>query len=365
MRVLHVSPTYYSSASVIGGGEKYPTYMIRALGDAARRSGVAVENGLLAIGETEASFKVAGGVTCEVIPGRPWDPHSVALGALRARIGEADVVVVHQGLCAFGLFVASHARLAGRIVIGMDHGGGEHPLVGRSTEVGHVFDLCLAQSQFAALSFVDVDAPVSVCRGPVDTDYYAPSREVERVPGLVVSVGRLLPHKGFDRVIRALPANLRLVIAGNRSNPEYFDHLHGLIRESQAQIAIQEGLPDDEVRTLMRQASVVVHASTHLDYRGTYYAKPELLGLVPLEALSCGTPTLVSTAGSLGELGSVTGCSTFSTDGQLAELLGSRGGSAVSVDRAEEIHRSVASLYGMGQFGDGLLNALLTFERPR
>jgi glycosyltransferase involved in cell wall biosynthesis len=362
MKILHISPTYYSTDSIVGGGEKYILYMIRALTEGAKRVGESIDNTLLAFGDRSGSFTFNGEINCDVLAGTPWDPYSVFLPDLFERLNRVDVVMVHQCLTAFGMFVGSHARLAGKIVVGIDEGGDEHPLVSHTSEAGQMFDLFLAYSRFCASSFTDLNVPIKVILGPVDTTYYTPSEINERDPSLVVAVGPLLPHKGFDRIIKALPKPLRLLIAGTRSNREYFDYLQSLIQSSPCKISIEEGMSDDQVRALMRHASLFVHASTHVDYKGVHYAKPELLGLAPLEALACGTPTLVSTAGSLGELCSVAGCQTFSSDIELAGLLRSYADSSLQLPDPKEIHDAVTSLYGISQFGDQLLAELKALE---
>jgi glycosyltransferase involved in cell wall biosynthesis len=365
MHILHVSPTYYSTASVVGGGEKYVLYMMRAIAEGARHAGTDAENALLAFGKHPGRHALAGGMDCEIMAGTPWDPLSVSPRELLARIADFDVVVVHQCLTAFGLFVASHARLAGRIVVGMDQGGGEHAIVSRTRETGHVFHLCVAYSEFGASSFSDLDVPVKVICGPVDTDAYAPAPGQERDPRLVLALGRLLPHKGFDRIIKALAPPLQLVIAGTASDAEYLDHLRRLIRMSRCEVRIEEGLSDEQVRAWMQRAGLFVHASTHLDYKGRYYAKPELLGLAPLEALACGTPALVSNAGSLAELACLEGCRTFSSDLELAEALRSHAEQPLRAPPPDVIHASVRDRYGMLPFGARFIAELEALGRDR
>ncbi len=359
MKILHVSPTYYSADSVIGGGEKYIIYMIRAIAEASKKNQHELENTLLAFGDQPGHYFLCEDISCQVLSGRPWDPYSIYLPDLQEKLESVDIVMVHQCLTSFGLFIASHAKLNGKIVIGMDEGGGEHPLIDHSPESAQMFDLFLAYSQYAAASFIGLNVPIKLILGPVDTSYYMPSNIDKRDPRLVIAVGRLLPHKGFDRIIQTLPKGLRLVIAGTCFDREYFNYLQGLISEnSSVEITIKEGLSDPEIRDLLHQASLFIHASTHWDYRGVYYAKPELLGLAPLEALACGVPTLVSTAGSLSELSSILGCRTFSSDQELAELLSSYGSSKWQSPNPQEIYQAVTAQYGMTQFGDQLLTEL-------
>lgn len=358
MNVVHVSPTYYSTKSIIGGGEKYIIYMIRALGCAATQANESVINSILAFGEISGDHVLNGDIHCRVMNGIPWDPHSIRVEEYRHGISHADVVVVHQSMSALGLFLASHAQLNGKYVVGMDHGGGEYSLVSHTHEGAAMYNAFFAQSEFASNAFVGLGVRTSVIRGPVDTEYYCPDSTVDKDPSLVVAVGRLLPHKGFDRIIKSMPPELKLVIAGSRSDEDYISHLDALRQKSGAQIEILDGLDDRAILELLRKASLFVHASTHTDYRGRYYPKPELLGLAPLEALACGTPTLVSTAGALAELAVVDGCRSFGNDGELAAHLIAHANNSLANPTPEAIHKSVDAAFGMEQFGTLLLSEL-------
>lgn len=345
---------------MVGGGEKYILYMSSAIRAAAALQGIQIHDSILAFGPQPGVYELTPGIRCDVMPGRPWDPLSIDLNAFKARISGAEIIVVHQCLSAVGLFVASHSRLAGKIVIGVDEGGGEHALVHHTPEIGRIFDWFHAYSQFCSNSFRDIEGRVAIIPGPVDTSYYRPNGSVRRDPRLVLAVGRLLPHKGFDRIIRALPADLRLIIAGakyDRAYCNYLSKLSGLSR-----VKIKEHLTDEELLLLMQTASIFVHASTHTDYRGTYYAKPELLGLAPLEALSAGTPALVSSAGSLPELTCVAGCRMFRDDIELAEMLAAHCNGSSAYPSASEIHQDVENKYGLETFGRAFLETLFGGE---
>jgi glycosyltransferase involved in cell wall biosynthesis len=297
------------------------------------------------------------------MPGRPWEPLSVNLDDFKARIASAEIIVIHQCLSAFGLFTAAHSRLSGKLVIGVDEGGGEHALAHHTPEIGRIFDWFHACSQFCANSFRDVEGRVAIIPGPIDTSFYRPDPAVKRDPGLVLAVGRLLSHKGFERIIgalphmNALPGDLRLVIAGNRYDREYANYLSRLPGFSR--VEIKERLTDEELLLQMQTASLFVHASTHIDYRGTYHAKSELLGLAPLEALSAGTPALVSSAGSLPELACVAGCRLFRDDIELAEMLAAHCAGSLSHPPASEIHQCVERNYGLETFGRAFLDTLV------
>jgi len=343
-RILHASPTYYDESSVVGGGEKYVVYMARAMNREIKN----VECDLLAFGPKPGRYVIGEGISCQVVEGEAWNPASLNAEALRAVLLNYDDVVIHQALCGFGLFIAAHAKALHKRVYGLDHGGGEHPITRHTPEVGRLFDGFIAQSDFCASSFSDLDAPVAVCLGPVDTDWYTPGPRQTRSKNVVLAVGRLLPHKGIDRIIRALPEGLTLRAIGSRYDAAYFAYLSELAAGKDVEFI--EGLSDDEVREAYRQVGLVVHASTHTDYLGRHYAKPELLGLAPLEALACGARVLVSSAGALPELGAVTGCGVFESEDELASLLESYRDGVMASPSDTLIASSTAKLYGPASF---------------
>lgn len=173
MKIAHVSPTYYSRSSVIGGGEKYLIYLCRSLDLAERFSDRTAENTIIAVGD-EGRSAVLEGVRVEVLKGQPWSHNDIPAEIWRNMLRPFDVVFVHQCLTSFGLFVAAQAKIIGKIVVGVDHGGGEDSICRRTREVGNIFDFCFAQSHFAASSFQDIDCEVVVSPGPIDTRLYPP-----------------------------------------------------------------------------------------------------------------------------------------------------------------------------------------------
>jgi glycosyltransferase involved in cell wall biosynthesis len=116
-------------------------------------------------------------------------------------------------------------------------------------------------------------------------------------PHRIVSVGRLVPRKGFDTVIRAMPQmpSAELVIVGGPDKSE-------LDSDPEAQrlqrVAAQCGVADrvhlygsiarDEMPMLLRSADVVA---------ATPWYEP--FGIVPLEAMACGVPVVASAVGGM------------------------------------------------------------------
>lgn len=120
---------------------------------------------------------------------------------------------------------------------------------------------------------------------------------------LVCSLGRAAANKGYDRLIRALPivlrripeARLLLAIGSEDPTPEeesYIAGLKGLSRELGVRnsILFRDFIPDAELPDYYRAADVFALSSIY-----------EPFGMTAIEAMACGTPTVVTTHGGLWE----------------------------------------------------------------
>ena len=118
----------------------------------------------------------------------------------------------------------------------------------------------------------------------VDMDRFRPLSLIREQR--VVSVGALLPKKGFDLVIRSLaeidaarrPA---LTIISNFTIPAEKDYLQGLARSVGVQVDFRAGVSDDELVESYNRALLTVYAPVM-----------EPFGFVPLESMACGTPVV-------------------------------------------------------------------------
>jgi glycosyltransferase involved in cell wall biosynthesis len=354
LHILQVTPTSYARDGVIGGGEKLALYLDAALRVAADGASKPITTALLAL---DATSDVGGGRDHrQALAGRAWDPYSVSATDLRRRLDTADIVYVHQCLTPIGLFVAAHARLLGKQLFGSDAGAGEAALLKGDPDALSIYDGLHAISAFAAAAYREFLVPVHVIPGPVDTDAFPPGDSGARDPSLVVSVGRVLPHKGYERTIRALPEPMRLVIVGQHYDAEYLAFLRDLAVGRRVEFLAD--LDDGALGALLARAGLFVHASVHVGWQGQFYHKPELLGLAPLEALSTGLTTLVGNAGALGELGVLPGCHVFETDGQLADLLRATSQGTLPLVPSAAMHEAVTQRYGLASVGARLLHMM-------
>lgn len=353
MRILQVTPTYFADRSVIGGGERYVNNLCRAVAAAAPGGDVVCD--IMSFGGERAVVSLLPRTELHVVPGSLEHPAHVSLPAFHALMSTYDVIHVHQCLQPFGLYVAGRARLGRKLVIGTDHGGGESPMLEAYPIVGELFDAFHAQSNFAAHAFTFFTRPIVVIKGPVDEQAF-PLGAMKRDPALIVALGRILSHKGFDTIIDRLPGGCTLVIVGRPYDADYFEYLRDRARTRR--VSFETNLDDAALLRLIQSAGLHVHASQHTDYRGNFAFKPELLGLAPLECMATGMPAITSTAGSLAELDALGGCLTYSSGDELERLLAAYADGKLAFPSPEAIRQGVVAGYGLKQFGEHYLDLI-------
>jgi glycosyltransferase involved in cell wall biosynthesis len=115
----------------------------------------------------------------------------------------------------------------------------------------------------------------SVVHPPVDTEFYTPD-PAEPVDDFFLLAGRLVPYKRPDIAIKAaIAAKVRLVIAGGGRKLDDYKRIAG-----DADITFLGRVSDDELRSLQRRALACLLPGE------------EDFGIVPVEAMACGTPVV-------------------------------------------------------------------------
>ncbi|HKV18034.1 MAG TPA: glycosyltransferase [Mycobacterium sp.] len=142
-------------------------------------------------------------------------------------------------------------------------------------------------------------ARTSVVPCGVDKDVFTPEGPVATKPAKnrILSVGRLVPRKGFDDMIRAMPSipNAELVIAGGPDRAELDTHpeairLRALAKELgvSRRVHLYGAVARDAMPALFRSADVVACTPWY-----------EPFGIVPLEAMASGVPVVASAVGGM------------------------------------------------------------------
>ena len=300
MRVVHVAPTAFGAEGIYGGGERYPVELARAI--AAH-----VDCTLLTFARRgRPAQRDAGGLRVEVLPARGHlrrhPAHPLAPGLPRA-LADYDVVHAHQLWATPSRVAALAARARHQPVAVTDHGLlGSRP---RPPSADRLVRRFLTVSKYSAEVLGAPPERTSVIYGGVDTSRFFPEG---RSRSGVLFVGRLTPHKGVDRLLRALPKAAELTIVGTAGHdlrpPEsgYANWLRQLAGEDERRVRFLGAVSDPELLDLYRRTAVMVLPSVE----ETCYGKPirisELLGLSVLEAMACGAPVVASRLGGVPEV---------------------------------------------------------------
>jgi glycosyltransferase involved in cell wall biosynthesis len=355
LRVAHLTPAYFSSESYVGGGERYVDYIVQAL-----RGIGGFEQCIFSLGAEDRLVEREG------IPIRILHDESSLPGqtdgfssALWQELAGFDLVHLHQCLTGFGAYCTTIVRSLGIPSIGTDLGGAENPLMlgGRGIEL---LNGIVSISEYAySLLCRYFSGPHEVLVGPVDTDRFSVASVVRRNRQMVLCVSRIMPHKGIDRVIAALPRQMSLTIVGRVYHEPYYELLRQMSNGRDIRFVLDA---DDKTLLAMYQtAGVFVQASTARDVYGNRVAKSELMGLTTLEAMACGLPVVVSDTGSLPELvPDIRFGRTFSDEEELGAILRSVSSGAWPDASAGELARAhVVEAHGMR----AIARRLATFYR--
>lgn len=299
MNVLHISPTWFGDGSVVGGGERYSLELARAC--AARTPTTLVSFAQHAATAHDGPLRV------RLLPRLPF-PHPPLSGnplhpALYAEIRRADVIHCHQ----VDTFVTNAAVLTGALlrkpVFVSDLGGGHRYALSLKLPVLPRASGLLLLSEYSKRLWHG--APpwrrperMEVIYGGVDLARFTPGP----LPASdqVLFVGRIVRHKGIEHVIGAIDQGRRLIVAGRPYDTAYAAMLRDAARGRP--VEFREDVTDAELPALYAGSVATVVPSVHQTWGGQETLVPELLGLVTLESMACGTPPIVSAVASLPEL---------------------------------------------------------------
>jgi glycosyltransferase involved in cell wall biosynthesis len=347
VRVVHVVPTPFGDGGLLGGGERYPLELARAL---ARH----VDCELLTFGRRAAAWREPGGLRIRVLRrvgllhGHPAHPVAPQLAwSLRG----ADLVHTHHLRSAPSRLASIVAAAAGQHRVTTDHGLGGG---GWGGLLPALFELFLTVSRFSADNLAVPPERTRVIHGGADPVRFRPGADSRAG---VVYLGRITPHKGLDRLVRALPPGAELTVAGSTGHdprPPERDYPQ-LLRALADGAAVRFTGPvgEDELPVLYRRAAVFVLPTVERTCYGRPVAVTELLGLSVLEAMASGTPVVASRTGGVPEVVRDGETGFLVTPGEIGELR----------DRIDQLLRDPALARRMGRAARDLVLEQFTWER--
>ncbi|MGH8823741.1 MAG: glycosyltransferase family 4 protein [Jiangellaceae bacterium] len=324
MRVVHVVPTPFGDAGLYGGGERYPLELARSMAGQ-------VSCELVTFAAQPRVVHEAGGLTIRVLRpvatlfGHP--AHPLALGLPRALRG-ADIVHTHQLRSTPSRLAALAGHVHDQRLVNTDHGLGGGDWLG---VLPRLFDRFLTVSEYSARTLRAPAARTRVIYGGADPDRFTPGGPSDRQG--VLFVGRMTPHKGLDRLIRALPTGATLTVAGSAGHdlrpPESgYPALLARLTEGHA-VRFAGPVPDSDLPALFHGAAVLALPSVEHTCYGRRVQISELLGLSVLEAMASGLPVVASRVGGVPEI-----------------VLDGETGFLVSPGDVDELHDRLALLLG-------------------
>ena len=298
MNVVHITPTYFSEHSIIGGGERYPselaTWMARD-----------VPTTLISFGPQRQSLR-HGDLQLEIYPVRHLlhDSKTNPLSfRFLAETRHADIVHVHSIYTMVSDLACLAASFQRKPVFVTDYGGGGGRTLNNRLPVLQRYSGAVAYSLFGMDSLPPVlRAKGHLIKGGIDTDRFCPDVSVPKQKHILY-VGRILPHKGINDLVEAFrlfgQPGYRLRIVGR----SYSDRFYRDLRELAQGLAVDfiHDADDDMLVSEYRAAEVTVLPSVHRDLYGNYSAVPELMGFTLLESQACGTPAICTDAGAMAE----------------------------------------------------------------
>src|ERR1044072_9414365 len=136
--------------------------------------------------------------------------------------------------------------------------------------------------------------------GGVDTDKFKPGEADDACDRPVLYVGRLMPHKGVDDLVEALPEGMRLELVGRPYHEEFVADLRRLAEGKD--VRFHHDCDDEALIEAYRRALCVVLPSVYRTRYGGETKVPELLGQTLLEGMACGAPAICTDVASMPEV---------------------------------------------------------------
>ena len=298
MTVLHLVPALFGAGDgLVGGAERYVFELARHMADL-------VPTRLVTFGARARDERV-GQLSVRVI-GNPWlvrgqrsNPFAFAM---LNEVRRADIIHCHQQHVLSSSAAALTAVALGRRVYCTDLGGGGWD-ISSYVSTDRLYDGHLHISQYSRMiAGHGARSRAHVILGGVDSHKFSPAddRAADLRGRPVLFAGRLLPHKGVDTLIRALPAHMQAEIVGPAPDARYLADLQALAVGKQ--ITFRHDCDDAELVDAYRWASCIVLPSVYRDMYGAETRVPELLGQTLLEGMACGLPAVCSSVASLPEI---------------------------------------------------------------
>ena len=294
LRIVHIVPALFGENGVVGGAERYALELARHMSEDAPTTFVAFGDEPQEHQLGRLHVRVLG--PARYVRGVRANPIAASLiGEVR----QADVVHCHQQHVTASSLSSLVCRLTGRKVFVSDLGGGGWDISSYIC-TDRWFHGHLHISEYSKQAFGHAGKPwAHVIYGGVDTTKFSPNTATPR-EGTVLFVGRLLPHKGVDDLIKAVPSDLTLEIIGRPYDAQYHKDLLKLAEGKR--VIFRYECDDEGLVEAYRRALCIVLPSVYRTMYGHETTIPELLGQTLLEGMACATPAICTNVASMPEI---------------------------------------------------------------
>lgn len=298
MNILFIVPIYFEDIEEVkklqflGGGGRYPLELAKSISDLGKD-----EVEMLFFGKSNksiifAGMKISTIASFKIFPqmNGPLNPFPISLDFFR-KIKHADVIHSIQIRTEVSMIASIFSKIIRKPIFLTDNNFN-----------GLSFSRILKAERFATavltISKEDQDSwkvkNKKIIYGGVDMKKFNYKKNKQEY---VLYAGRIASHKGVDVLVEAMPKNYRLVIAGSVLEKDYLVYLKKISKNKKVEFL--ENPSDSKLISLYRNASCFVLPATAKDYLGKVWSRPGLYALVVPEAMSCGTPVIVSNVGAL------------------------------------------------------------------
>lgn len=294
LKILQISPTYFAKESVLGGAERYVVELSKAMSKHA-------DVKLITFGPIKKTY-IEDALEVKILQPIFYIKQNIANPFFLNFYHEfknADIIHVHQIHTVLTEICIIWARLIGKPIFITDHGGGGRTFLIR-LGITHLATAILSVSEYSAKTLESLHHKRQIIRGGVDLTTYFPIANVQKEKRKIISIGRILPHKGFHHLIEAIEDE-HLVIIGQQKDLPYYRYLIKISEHKN--ITFIHDADNEKIKNELASSSLAVFPSTNIGIRGEKLpGEPELLGIAPLEAMAMNIPTIVSDIGAYPEI---------------------------------------------------------------